>query len=93
MRRRVRKMVESFYGRTTSYTQALENSSKTALYDAFARNIYAEAGEAVAITGLVQYMHEAVEGLASLPTQEILAGNVIFVAPKADLIRENAGDG
>lgn len=93
VRRRVRKMVESFYGRTTSYAKALENSDNTALFDAFARNIYADSGEHVAINGLVHYMHDAVEGLAALPTTEILKGDLNFVAPRAELIREDASDG
>ncbi len=93
VRKRVRVMVESFYGRTTSYMQALENRDDLALGDAFMRNIYGNDGEVVAIKALVHYMHDVVDGLAAMPTSEILAGDVQFVAPKTELIRENASDG
>ncbi|KZL16738.1 Ubiquinol-cytochrome C chaperone [Pseudovibrio axinellae] len=93
VRRRVRVMVESFYGRASSYMEALENKDDTALFDAFERNIYGQSCEPVAVRALVHYMHEAVAGLAVLPTKEILAGDIEFVAPKTELIRESASDG
>ncbi|GHB36612.1 ubiquinol-cytochrome c chaperone [Pseudovibrio japonicus] len=93
VRKRVRIMVESFYGRTSSYMDALDNKDNDALFEAFVRNIYGERGEAVAIRALVHYMNDAVEGLAALSTKQILAGDVKFVAPKTELIRETASDG
>lgn len=93
VRRRVRKMVESFYGRSSVYTEALDNRDKSALFVAFKRNIYGDGGEPVAINALVEYMLEVDTVLGTISTQELLAGKLRFVEPKADFIRDTASDG
>ncbi|MTI17370.1 ubiquinol-cytochrome C chaperone [Rhodobacteraceae bacterium RKSG542] len=89
VRRRIRKMSESFFGRSQAYSQALADGNDEALAEAFLRNIYAEPTQTLAASALVEYMHATLSKLGRTPVQEIMSGSVSWAEVPADSAEEN----
>lgn len=74
---RVKKMAQAFYGRMTSYRDAL--GDETALFDALKRNVYRErAVRPEAIASLAAYMGRNRAALASQSIDAIIGGSIAF---------------
>ncbi len=74
--KKVRKMAEAFFGRATAYTTSMANG-ETAMAEALARNVYAEA-DAFHAPALSKWSLQARVVLATLPYAEFAAGRVRF---------------
>ena len=79
--RRVKRMIEAFYGRAAAYDAALA-AGGTALEDALARNLYGTVGASpAALSAMSGYVREAEARLNAWPPAELLAGRVPFPPP------------
>lgn len=78
VRRRIRSMTESFYGRSSSYSEGLVTGNRKALSEALLKNIYGGHEEVVAAERLVDYMQHSLKVLQQLPETEIRNGHVAF---------------
>jgi cytochrome b pre-mRNA-processing protein 3 len=65
--KRMKKMTESFYGRSAVYRPLIAGSDKAGLADAVARNVFPEGAAAGAADGLATYMIAAAEVLRAAP--------------------------
>lgn len=76
--RRMRAMIEAYYGRVKAYDAALA-AGGAALAGALARNVYADAGAPPAgAAALAGYVSKAAARLAAAAADELLAGRVAF---------------
>ncbi|MEG9862266.1 MAG: ubiquinol-cytochrome C chaperone family protein [Parvularculales bacterium] len=84
--RRIRAMVEAFYGRTKTYDKALDAGDGEMLTDALARNVFPDCKPPVAAAHrLAEYVIQAEAALAGVPVTDILAGGFGFCDPAAAL--------
>jgi len=75
--RRIRAMIEAYYGRVKAYDAALAAEGGGALATALARNVYnAAAGAPPAVERLADYVRRAATSLAAQP--DLAAGGVAF---------------
>jgi cytochrome b pre-mRNA-processing protein 3 len=76
--KRIKGMVESFYGRVAVYEAGL-NSEDDSLQAAFDRNIYAEVDPATGVLpALDRYVRALSHALVEQDLAELVAGNVHF---------------
>jgi cytochrome b pre-mRNA-processing protein 3 len=75
--KRMKKMAESFYGRSAAYADALDRD-RAALGDAIARNVFAGEGEKA--PALADYAAAVAGALAAQPPAAIAAGELSFPA-------------
>ncbi|MDD7908395.1 MULTISPECIES: ubiquinol-cytochrome C chaperone family protein [Pseudovibrio] len=81
VRRRIRAMTESFYGRSSSYAEGLSSGNRSILAQSLLKNIYGGAQEVIAADRLVDYMQHSLDVLGELSEDEIRKGRVAFAAP------------
>ncbi|WP_310620516.1 ubiquinol-cytochrome C chaperone family protein [Flexibacterium corallicola] len=93
VRRRIRKMSESFYGRSTTYSRALEEGDNGQLAQAFARNFLFTADGGLAADRLVEYMHATLLKLNETKTECILKNEFDWVEVKWNAVEEGVGNG
>jgi cytochrome b pre-mRNA-processing protein 3 len=80
--RKMRAMVEAFFGRAAAYDDALAASDERALAEAMLRNIYAGAPPANdGVTRLCRYVRAAAQALAAAPDEALLAGKFHWPEP------------
>jgi cytochrome b pre-mRNA-processing protein 3 len=77
--KKMKPMVEIFYGRTRAYDQALEQSDENALVAALQRNIYADQqANASEARQCAQYIRNSVVHLATIPDEEFGKSMILF---------------
>lgn len=76
MPRKIKAMIEAYYGRTKAYDAALAEGGD-ALAKVIARNVYT-ADDAPGAPALARYAAEAASHLAAAPLAELAAGRVAF---------------
>lgn len=86
--KKVKKMVQAFYGRCKAYGDALAHKgSDTAeldpLVEAVSRNLFPDGEKNLEARGLSDYMRDNVTRLSALPLDAILAGELTFSDPEA----------
>ena len=81
--KRMKKLARMFYGRTASYSAALEAGDRAALAAALARNIMPGAAAWPQADALADYVQKADRWLAAQPLEDICAGKLGFPAPEA----------
>jgi cytochrome b pre-mRNA-processing protein 3 len=74
--KKVRKMAESFYGRVTAYSSALERED-AALTEALARNVYADVDSPHA-AALKDWVKQARATLEAQDQEALMRGEVRF---------------
>lgn len=82
--KKIRKMVEAFYGRAAAYDEALADGSDEKLNAAFSRNLF--RGEPVpdaTLAALRRYVHACAESLNAATDETLISGAYIWPdAPK-----------
>lgn len=80
--KKMKQMVQAFYGRATAYESALKGGDTAALRAAIHRNVYrgAEVGQPK-VDALATYVRAASEALKAAPDTDILAGTFAWPAP------------
>ncbi|HEY1433236.1 MAG TPA: ubiquinol-cytochrome C chaperone family protein [Stellaceae bacterium] len=77
----VKRMSRAFYGRILAYEAGLAGDD-SALAAALARNVFGTtSAPQSAVSAMAAYVRGAVGGLRSQPTDDLLAGHVLFAAP------------
>lgn len=81
--RRVKRMIEGFYGRAAAYDKAQGEPGDQALIDALARNLYGTVEEppAACLAAMVRYLRACEAVLAQVPGATLLAGGASFAPP------------
>jgi cytochrome b pre-mRNA-processing protein 3 len=80
--KKIRAMVEAFYGRAAAYDKALGEDDAAGLADALMRNIYAgRAPAAGMLERLSAYLRTMSQALAETPDSAILANNFHWGTP------------
>lgn len=80
--RRMKDMVQAFYGRAAAYDTALKTGDVTALRQALQRNVYrgAEVSQ-TKLDALSTYMRASFEALKAADDNDIIAGTFVWPAP------------
>lgn len=81
--KRMKKLAKMYYGRTASYSEALESGDKQALASALARNIRPDAASWPQSVQLADYVIAADKALARQDTGTICGGSIWFPTPVA----------
>lgn len=80
--KKMKSMVQAFYGRATAYDAALKGGDAQALREALHRNVYRGAGvPQPKIDALAAYVRAASEALKAASDTDILAGTFVWPAP------------
>lgn len=79
--RRMKKLARMFYGRTQSYTEALEADDESAMAEALARNVVPADAAWTGAAELAAYVFAADRALARQSDEAIVAGSISFAAP------------
>jgi len=84
--RRIKAMLEAYYGRIKAYEAALA-AGGDALVNAIARNVYRAEAASPAARALADYAQHAAAAIEAAPAPELLAGRVEFppIAPAGGL--------
>lgn len=89
--KKIRALLESFFGRIAAYEDGLKSADDTMLREVLARNIYGEAGgSANQLTALVAYLRNSLAMLEAQSVDQIMGGAIEFaeiippVRPSAD---------
>jgi len=79
--KRMKKLAKMFYGRVTSYSQALDAGDRQALTDALKRNIHPASGdEAPSMQALSDWVIATARSLEDVPEETLAAGQMAFKA-------------
>ncbi|PLX36660.1 MAG: ubiquinol-cytochrome C chaperone [Hyphomicrobiales bacterium] len=82
--KKVRKMADAFYGRVKAYEAGLATDGDEDLVAALKRNIWPDAENASApAKGLAGYVRAAAAVLADMPSETVIAGEVVWPNPAA----------
>ncbi len=77
--KRMKKLAKMFYGRVTSYSQALDAGDSQALTEALRRNIHPESGDdAPSMQALSDWMTATAQRLEHVPDEALAAGKLVF---------------
>jgi cytochrome b pre-mRNA-processing protein 3 len=76
--KRMKKLARMFYGRTSTYGEALDRDDRAALAEALLRNIRPGEPRDALADALASYVSHAATMLAAQPLEEILAGTLRF---------------
>lgn len=76
--KRMKKLARMFYGRTASYSEALDSGDHAAMAAALARNVRPDAAEWPQAQRLAAYVFDAQARLRGQPGADIVAGRVEF---------------
>ncbi len=74
LKRRLKKVVGAFYGRTEAIAAALASEVPGALVDALLRNVYGGAAEPASVSRLADYVRKLAQSLAEMPLAELITG-------------------
>jgi cytochrome b pre-mRNA-processing protein 3 len=80
--KRMKKLARMFYGRTTSYADALDHGDRQALAAALSRNVRPESADWAEADTLAGYVMAADQHLSKQPVERFLAGNLQFPDPE-----------
>ncbi|WP_068316008.1 ubiquinol-cytochrome C chaperone family protein [Polycladidibacter hongkongensis] len=87
VRRRIRKMSESFYGHSLAYAEGLKAPDDTRLADALAKNVYADEALSGAFakeaSALAAYVRGVLKQLAGQEIKSLLKGEIVWPQPDA----------
>lgn len=89
--RRIKAMIEAYYGRIKAYETAFA-AGGDALADTIARNIYNAGETSPAATAMAAYARRAQQAIDAAPAAELLAGRAPF-PPVAAAAARGAGQG
>lgn len=81
LKRRLKKVVGAFYGRTEATAAALASKTPGALPDTLARNIYGGVADPAFVACLSDYVRKLAQALADMPLDELIAGALPSLAP------------
>lgn len=91
--KKVKAMAQDFYGRVSTYEQALDAADDAALVQALQRNLYdGEDPGPGRIQAMAAYMKREDSALAARPIDGLLAGTVSFGPPPAFTQEGEVGD-
>ncbi len=92
--RRVKAMVQGFYGRVAAYEGGLDGGSQV-LGEALARNLFGTVAASPAMVGgMAAYVAREAAGLAAQPLSRLIAGEIEFgPPPAADLVADSGPEG
>ncbi|MDF1607144.1 ubiquinol-cytochrome C chaperone family protein [Hoeflea sp. YIM 152468] len=77
--KRMKKLARMFYGRATSYGQALESGDNAGLIEALKRNLYpGQPDSAPSVQKLADWMIETAGMLEDVPEETLAAGHMTF---------------
>jgi len=77
--KRMKKLAKMFYGRVTSYSQALDADDRQALTDALKRNIHPEVGDdAPSMQALSDWVMATARALEDVTDETLSAGQLVF---------------
>lgn len=83
--KKVKAMVEAFYGRAVAYDEGLDGTSDAVLGEALRRNLYGTAQpDGSQVAAMISYLRREDAVLAKQPLDGFLAGRVAFTAPGMD---------
>ncbi len=82
--KKMRHIVQSFYGRAKSYTDALEAEGEGDLRDALFRNLFDGAAPPEELNRMVEYCRRSAETLAATGPDDWFGGARIFPPPPAE---------
>ena len=75
--KKIKPLLEAFYGRSRVYAQALAETDET-LAEALRRNIYGDSSALAAVTRLTDYVRRTHRALAAAKLDDIMAGRLSF---------------
>lgn len=90
--KRIKKLARMFYGRTATYSAALEAGDRPSLVAALARNVMPGIAVWPQADAIAAYVEEADRWLAALPLVDICAGRISFPNPTGQ-DRQEVADG
>jgi cytochrome b pre-mRNA-processing protein 3 len=79
--KRMKKLARMFYGRTTSYAEALNRGDRSSLSAALSRNVRPESADWIEADALAGYVMAADQLLSEQAVEGILAGKLQFPDP------------
>lgn len=80
--KRMKKLAKMFYGRTGTYSAALEGGDQVALAAALTRNVRPDSTAWPQADALASYVFAANADLAAQALDEIMAGRIAFPSPE-----------
>lgn len=81
LKRRLKKVVGAFYGRTEATAAALASEVPAALSDTLLRNVYGGTADPASVDCLTDYVRRLAQSLAEMPLAELVAGALPSLAP------------
>lgn len=81
LKRRLKKVMGAFYGRTEATAAALASEATTALSDTLARNVYGGRADPASLGSLTDYVRRLADSLSQMPLDELIAGALPSMAP------------
>lgn len=87
--KRMKKLARMFYGRATSYGEAIDANDTKALAAALTRNVMPGTDDWAGAGPLSEYAMVANEALREQSTDDLLAGRVTFPAPASAQVEES----
>ncbi|MEM5494141.1 ubiquinol-cytochrome C chaperone family protein [Hoeflea sp. AS16] len=85
--KRMKKLAKMFYGRVTSYGQALDTDDRQGLVEALRRNLHPESGDdAPSTQALADWMLATERTLQDVPEEKLAAGLLSFRAADRETI-------
>ena len=81
LKRRLKKVMGAFYGRTEAIAAALASEVPGALADALVRNVYNGTADPASVACLADYIRKLARSLAEMPLAELVAGALPSLAP------------
>ncbi len=81
--KRIKAMVEAYYGRATAYADALKQEDNSDLMAAIKKNLFRKSDPTDSqITAVSDYFRAQVKHMASIELDTIRSGNISFIAPQ-----------
>lgn len=74
LKRRLKKVIGAFYGRTEATAAGLASDEPAALADTLARNVYAGAADPRQVACLADHVRDFAQRLADTPVEKLIAG-------------------
>ena len=85
--KRMKKLAKMFYGRVSSYSQALDAGDRQALAEALRRNIHPESGEdAPSMQALADWTLATARSLEDVSDETLAAGGLEFSAADREVM-------
>ena len=92
--KKIKPMIEAFYGRAQAYDTALQADDNAPLTAALQRNLYGSSPvEDSTLSQMTHYVRHTVAAVDRQPINVLTSGHVVFVAPSSLYVRTLPDDG